>query len=57
MLEILGKWPFFRADMAGFGIYCMGGYDRIGVFRDGEITFKFKFGKIQILNHLKNYFF
>ena len=29
----LGKWPFFRADMAGLGIYCMGGYGRIGVYR------------------------
>ena len=36
-LEKCGKiWknrPFFRADMAGLGKYCMGGYGRIGVFR------------------------
>ena len=25
--------PFFRADMAGLGKYCMGGYGRIGVYR------------------------
>ena len=29
------KRPFFRADMAGLGKYCMGGYGRIGVYRDG----------------------
>ena len=27
------KRPFFRADMAGLGKYCMGGYGRIGVYR------------------------
>ena len=27
------KRPFFRADMAGLGIYHMGGYGRIGVYR------------------------
>ena len=27
------KRPFFRADMAGLGKYCMGGYGRIGVHR------------------------
>ena len=27
------KWPFFRADMAGLGKYCIGGYGRIGVYR------------------------
>ena len=36
-LEKCGKmWknpPFFRADMAGLGKYCMGGYGRIGVYR------------------------
>ena len=26
--------PFLRADMAGLGKYCMGGYGRIGVYRD-----------------------
>ena len=30
---ILEKWPFFRADMAGLGKYCTGGYGRIGVYR------------------------
>ena len=25
--------PFFRADMAGLGKYCTGGYGRIGVYR------------------------
>ena len=43
------KRPFFRADMAGFGKYCMGGYGRIGVYRvkatcreipDFELLFK-----------------
>ena len=33
MLKILEKQPFFRADMAGLGIYHMGGYGRIGVYR------------------------
>ena len=28
------KRPFFRADMAGLGIYHMGGFGRIGVYRD-----------------------
>ena len=36
-LEKCGKiWknrPFFRADMAGLGKYCMGGYGRIWVYR------------------------
>ena len=27
------KLPFFRADMAGLGKYCTGGYGRIGVYR------------------------
>ena len=27
------KWPFFRAAMAGLGIYHTGGYSRIGVYR------------------------
>ena len=29
----LEKRPFFRADMAGLGKYCTGGYGRIGVYR------------------------
>ena len=32
-MEIFGKTAFFRADMAGLGKYCMGGYGRIGVYR------------------------
>ena len=28
------KQPFFRAAMAGLGKYHMGGYGRIGVYRD-----------------------
>ena len=32
--KILEKLRFFRADMAGLGKYCMGGYGRIGVYRD-----------------------
>ena len=31
--KILGKRPFFRADTAGLGKYCTGGYGRIGVYR------------------------
>ena len=31
---------FFQADMAGLGKYHMGGYGRIGVNRDKEITYK-----------------
>ena len=34
MWKISEKRPFFRADMAGLGKYCMGGYGRIGVYRD-----------------------
>ena len=30
------KRPFFWADMAGLGKYCMGGYGRIGVYRVRE---------------------
>ena len=33
MWNILEKRPFFRADMAGFGKYHMGGYGQIGVYR------------------------
>ena len=33
MLKILEKRPFFRADTAGLGKYCTGGYGRIGVYR------------------------
>ena len=39
---ILEKRPFFRADMAGLGKYCTGGYGWIGVYRDNsfiELTF------------------
>ena len=32
-MEILGKTAVFRADMAGLGKYCIGGYGRIGVYR------------------------
>ena len=32
-MEILEKRPFFQADMAGLGIYHMGRYGRIGVYR------------------------
>ena len=32
-MEIFGKWPFFRADMAGLGKYHMGRFGRIGVYR------------------------
>ena len=33
MWNLLEKQPFFRADMAGLGKYCTGGYGRIGVYR------------------------
>ena len=33
MWNVLEKRPFFRADMAGLGKYCTGGYGRIGVYR------------------------
>ena len=32
-MDFFFKWPFFRADMAGLGIYHMGGFGRIGVYR------------------------
>ena len=31
--KIWEKRLFFRADLAGLGKYCMGGYGRIGVYR------------------------
>ena len=31
--NFLKKRPFFRADMAELGKYCMGRYGRIGVYR------------------------
>ena len=36
MWKLLEKRPFFRADMAGLGKYCTGGYGRIGVYRVKE---------------------
>ena len=33
MLKFMEKRPFFRADMAGLGKYCIVGYGRIGVYR------------------------
>ena len=33
MWKCLEKLPFFRADMAGLGKYCTGGFDRIGVYK------------------------
>ena len=33
MWKFLEKRPFFRADMAGLGKCCTGGYGRIGVYR------------------------
>ena len=33
MLKFLEKRPFFRADMAGLGKCCTGGYGLIGVYR------------------------
>ena len=32
------KPPFFRADIAGLGKYCTGGYGRIGVYREGPVS-------------------
>ena len=32
-MEKVGKTAVFRADMAGLGKYCMGGYVRTGVYR------------------------
>ena len=36
MWKIFEKRLFFRADMAGLGKYCTGGYGQIGVFRVKE---------------------
>ena len=33
MWKNMEKQLFFRADMAGLGKYCTGGYGRIGVYR------------------------
>ena len=32
-MEFCGKTAVFRADMTGLGIYRMGGFGRIGVYR------------------------
>ena len=37
MWKILEKRPFFRADTAGLGKYCTGGYGRIGVYRELKV--------------------
>ena len=50
MWKFLEKRPFFRADMAGLGKYCMGGYDRIGVYREWwPISFQVS---ILVIQHL-----
>ena len=36
MWKNMEKRPFFRADIAGLGKYCTGGYGRIGVYRVKE---------------------
>ena len=38
MWKFLEKRPFFRADMAGLGICCTGGYGRIGVMNYELLT-------------------
>ena len=38
MWKFLEKRPFFRADTAGLGKYCTGGYVRIGVYRVKAFT-------------------
>ena len=40
MWKFSEKRPFFRADMAGLGIYHMGGYGRIGVYRVKQTVLK-----------------
>ena len=51
--KILEKRPFFRADMAGLGKYCTGGYGRIGVYRvnHGEEG-RYKTGESRVQNLL-----
>ena len=39
--KILEKRPFLWADMAGLGKYSMGGYGRIGVYRDNTLRDSF----------------
>ena len=46
MWKFLEKRPFFRADLAGLGKYCTGGFGRIGVHRVnvnlyGEVNIRF----------------
>ena len=36
------KVPFFWADMAGLGKYCMGEYGRIGVYRVNILSTRVK---------------
>ena len=56
MWKFLEKRPFFRADMAGLGKYCTGGYGRIGVYRvKGNILYDIELyfvKEIQIYNAL-----
>ena len=42
MWKFSEKRPFFRADMAGLGKYCTGGYGRIGVSTVWEYCFAYK---------------
>ena len=41
MWKNMEKRLFFRADMAGLGKYCTGGYGRIGVYRVNLIFITF----------------
>ena len=46
------KRLFFRADMAGLGKCCMGGYGRIGVYRD-NIAQGMDIGLMNLDNHVQ----
>ena len=45
-VEISGKWRFFRADMARLGIYHMGRYGQIGVYRVKMIRYTFNYNRL-----------
>ena len=43
------KRPFFRADMAGLGKYCMGGYGQIGVYRVNDLNNELKLVRTDLM--------
>ena len=53
MWKFLEKRPFFRADMAGLGKYCMGGYGRFGVYRVNKQHKLVKYSLCELNYHIE----